>query len=143
MSGCQGRVRANNGERRLILMAKLPYHSLELIWIGDSRDELTAFPIEAKKRLGFAIRQVQNGLTPDIAKPLSAFGAGVFELRANAQGDTFRVVYLIKLKNGIYILDAFKKKSKTGKKISLEDKARLEQRIKDAQRHDREQDKKE
>lgn len=84
-----------------------------------------------------ALRMVQNGATPTVAKPLTSFGNGVYEIKANSTGDTFRVVYLIKLKKGVYVLDAFKKKSKSGKALSKEDSDRIKQRIKNAKQADR------
>lgn len=94
-------------------------------------------PKTAKRRLGFGLRQVQNGLTPDFAAPLAGLGPGAFELKTDSGGDTYRVVYVIKLKKGVYVLDAFKKKSKSGKAIPREILARLVRRAKEAREHDR------
>ncbi len=119
-------------------MANLPYKSKELFWLGSSLEKLTRFPERTKKQLGAALRQVQNGLTPQIARPLNSYGSGVHELKASTRGDTYRLVYLIKLKKGIYVLDAFMKKSKTGRRIPKEISTRLKQRIKEARAHDKE-----
>lgn len=117
-------------------MANLPYKSKKVFWVGDSKDQLSSFPLAAKKRLGFALRQVQNGLTPEIAKSLSGLGSGVFELKANARGDTFRVVYLLKLKKAMYVIDAFQKKSKRGSQTPKEIRERLMRRIAEARKHE-------
>jgi phage-related protein len=117
-------------------MAKLPYAAGEIFWVGDSKEQLSSFPLAAKKRLGFGLRQVQNGLMPEIAKPLSRLGSGVYELKANARGDTFRVVYLLKLKKAVYVIDAFQKKSKRGSQTPKEIRERLKRRIAEARRHD-------
>jgi phage-related protein len=117
-------------------MAKLPYAAGEIFWVGDSKEQLSSFPLAAKKRLGFGLRQVQNGLMPEIAKPLSGLGSGVYELKANARGDTFRVVYLLKLKKAVYVIDAFQKKSKRGSQTPKEIRERLKRRIAEARRHD-------
>lgn len=118
-------------------MAKMPYKTGDLEWMGDSLKKLSSFPRSTKKRLGFGIRQVQNGLTPDFASPLTGFGSGVFELKTDGEGDTYRVVYVIKLKKAVYILDAFKKKSKTGKSIPREIAERLKQRVREARQYDK------
>jgi phage-related protein len=117
-------------------MAKLPYAAGEIFWVGDSKEQLSSFPLAAKKRLGFGLRQVQNGLMPEIAKPLSGLGSGVYELKANVRGDTFRVVYLLKLKKAVYVIDAFQKKSKRGSQTPKEIRERLKRRIAEARRHD-------
>ena len=117
-------------------MANLPYKSKKLFWVGDSKEELSNFPPRAKKRFGFALRQVQNGLTPEITKPLKGFGSGVYELKANEKGDTYRVVYLIKTKAAVYVIDAFQKKSKRGKQTPKEIMERLRKRIAEARKHE-------
>jgi phage-related protein len=106
--------------------------------MGDSKNELSSFPLEVKKAFGFALRLVQNGETPESAKPLPYYGSGVFELKKSNDGNTYRTVYLIKLKKAVYVIDAFMKKSKTGKKIPKETKERIEERIATAKKLDKE-----
>lgn len=113
-------------------MANLPYITRELCWLGDSREALSGFPKTVKSQIGFSLRLVQNGETPLMAKPLKSFGAGVFELRANDRGDTYRTVYAVKLKSAVYVLDCFKKKSKKGKAIPRHIVARIKGRLKEA-----------
>jgi len=100
--------------------------------MGDSKEALSAFPKEVKRALGFGLRLVQNGETPDFAKPLKGLGAGVYELRADARGDAFRTVYLLKLKRAVYVIDAFQKKSRRASKTPREIRERLEKRIRSA-----------
>ena len=88
--------------------------------------------------LGFAIRQVQNGFRPDIAVPLTSFGSGVYELKAGASGEAYRVVYVLKLRRGVDIVDAFQKKSKSGKALPKEIRERIEMRLAFAHRVDTE-----
>jgi phage-related protein len=117
-------------------MANLPYKIRDLIWIGDSREELSSFPPDVKRSFGFALRLVQNGQAPVIAKSLKGYGFGAYELRENGPGKTFRVVYLLKLEKGIYVIDAFVKKSKTGSKVPKEIRERIEQCIRLAREMD-------
>ncbi len=117
-------------------MANLPYITRDLHWVGDSREALSGFSKVVKSQIGVALRLVQNGETPLIAKPLKSLGGGVFELRANDQGDTYRAVYAVKLKSAVYVLDCFKKKSKKGKAIPRHIVARIERRLKEARRLD-------
>ncbi|MGH9354246.1 MAG: type II toxin-antitoxin system RelE/ParE family toxin, partial [Terriglobia bacterium] len=116
-------------------MADLPYKRRKLVWLGDSKEAISAFPLEVKKGLGFALRLVQNGETPDIAKPLTDY-SGVYELKTNDADNTYRAVYALKLGKAVYVLDVFIKKSKTGKKIPREVKERIEKRIKRAREMD-------
>lgn len=119
-------------------MANLPYITRKLFWVGSSKDDLSAFPSEVKGTLGVALRMVQNGQTPDIAVPLTQFGSGVFELKDKHDGESYRAVYAVKLKRGVYVLDAFHKKSKSGKAIPKEIKQRIEARLKCAKDQDEE-----
>lgn len=119
-------------------MANLPYKTRNLIWMGSSREDLSGFPKATKIALGAGLRQVQNGETPAIAAPLTSYGAEIYELRCRYVGESYRAVYAIKLIKGIYVLDAFHKKSKSGKAIPKEIKERIERRLKDAKQHDEE-----
>jgi phage-related protein len=63
---------------------------------------------------------------------LTQFGSGVFELREALAGDAFRSVYIVSTRTAVYVLHAFKKKSKSGKAIPRADVAVIEQRLKRA-----------
>ena len=87
----------------------------ELIWMGDCRDNLKTFPEEGKDVMGFALRQAQQGGKHPCTKPLKGFkGAGVLEVVENHDGNTYRAVYTVRVKDKIYVLHAFQKKSKKG-----------------------------
>ena len=120
------------------MMANLPYKARELLWIASSKDDISAFPKAARSTLGFSLMQVQIGETPENATPLPELGSGVMELKAQADGNAHRVVYAVKLQRGVYVLDAFVKKSKKGKEIPREIKERIKQRYAEAVRRDRE-----
>jgi phage-related protein len=107
-----------------------PSEDLPLEFVGSSRDDLSEFPLHAKKEIGFALRAAQKGEKADNAKPLKGFGgASVLQITSDFDGDTYRTVYAVKLKGTIYVLHAFQKKSTQGIKTSSNDinliKARL------------------
>jgi phage-related protein len=107
-----------------------------LIWLADARESLSAFPVETKRALGFALRQVQNGANPRNAKPLAGLGSGAYELKEDGPDQTFRIVYLLKLRKGIYVIDAFVKKSKKGSQVPKEIRERIAARIRAARTMD-------
>jgi phage-related protein len=87
----------------------------ELVWIGTSRDDLRAFPDDARDELGYALYWAQIGSKHWKAKPLRGFGgAGVLEVIADAEGDTYRAIYTVTLPDAVYVLHAFQKKAKHG-----------------------------
>ncbi len=78
---------------------------------GSSLDDLRAFPLAAKREAGHQLDQVQNGAEPDDWKPMSTVGRGVREIRIRDVTDAFRVMYIAKLADAIYVLHCFQKKS--------------------------------
>lgn len=86
-----------------------------LRFIGSSKDDLSAFPREARVAAGMELWQVQNGLMPSDFKPMLTVGAGVYEIRVSVLGE-WRVLYVAKFADAIYVLHAFQKKTpKTAK----------------------------
>ena len=85
-----------------------------VIWIGSSKDDISALPGPVRASLGHRLRQVQDGETPLDMKPLRQFGAGVFELRERFDKNAYRLVYVVNLEKAVYVLHAFMKKSKSG-----------------------------
>jgi phage-related protein len=80
-------------------------------WEGDSKDVISAFPDAVKEDLGFQLRQLQQGERPKNYRPLTALGQGVFELRDQDAYSWYRVVYLSRINDVIYVLHCFEKKS--------------------------------
>ena len=106
---------------------------LPLEFVGSSRDDLSGFPLEAKKEIGLALRVAQKGQKADNAKPLKGFGgASVLQITSNFDGDTYRTVYTVQLKGMIYVLHAFQKKSNAGIKTSANDINKIKARLKTA-----------
>src|SRR5437870_1053863 len=86
-----------------------------LEFIGSSRDDLSAFPLPVKQRIGFALPTAQKGGKHPDAKPLKGFkGAGILEIVSDFDGDTFRAVYTVRLRGVVYLLHAFQKKAGEG-----------------------------
>ncbi len=52
-----------------------------VIWMGSSKEDISALPSPVKASFGHRLRQLQDGNTPLDMKPLPQFGPGVFELR--------------------------------------------------------------
>ena len=81
-------------------------------WEGDSREVLKAFPDAVKESLGFELWQLQQGDRPKHYRPLPSIGAGVYELRDQDERAWYRVVYLSRINDVIYVLHCFEKKSR-------------------------------
>jgi len=55
--------------------------------------------------------QVQAGLEPDDWKPFDVVGAGTKEIRINLDDGWFRVMYVAKFPEAVYVLHCFKQKT--------------------------------
>jgi phage-related protein len=83
----------------------------EIRWVGSSYDDLLGFPDEARQEAGFQLGKVQWGLEPDDWKPFDLAGAGTREIRIRGNDAIFRVMYVTKFKEAIYVLHCFKKQT--------------------------------
>lgn len=90
-----------------------------LEFVGSSLDDLTDFPLEARRASGFELWQIQRGLNPSDFKPMPAIGAGAFEIRVHVLGE-WRVIYVAKFEAAIYVLHAFRKKTQKTRKEDIE-----------------------
>jgi phage-related protein len=95
---------------------------------GTSLSDLKAFPDPAKRRAGSQIDKVQNGLDPDDWKPMEDIGAGVKEIRLKDTSGIYRVLYVAKFAETVYVLHCFKK---TTQQTSKADKTLATKRYKD------------
>jgi phage-related protein len=105
-----------------------------LVWIGSSRKDLRSFPEEVRDLLGYALYVAQLGGKHPDAKPLKGFGgAGVLEIVDDHQGGTYRAVYTVTLREVVYVLHAFQKKSTAGVATRKEDVDLIKRRLRQAQ----------
>jgi phage-related protein len=72
---------------------------------------LKAFPEAARRRAGRQLQLVQQGKDPVDWKPMPAVGAGVREIRVRDEQGIFRVFYVTKLLDTVFVLHCFQKKT--------------------------------
>ena len=95
---------------------------------GSALDDLRAFPEAARREAGFQLDQVQRGRDPDDWKPMGTIGRGVREIRIRDAAGAFRVLYVAKFNDAVYVLHCFQKKSQ---KTSNDDLNLAAQRYRD------------
>lgn len=106
----------------------------DLSFIASSHEDLIEFPEDVRREVGFALYLAQSGDKAINVVPLLGFGgASVLEVITNHQGDTFRAVYTVRFAECVYVLHAFKKKSKRGKETPLSDMRLVRMRLKEAE----------
>lgn len=91
----------------------------DLKFVGSSLDDLRDFPIEARRDAGFELDAIQRGLMPSDFKPMLTIGAGVYEIRIHALGE-WRVLYVSKYDDAVYVLHAFHKTTQKTSKPDLD-----------------------
>ncbi|ALA58447.1 type II toxin-antitoxin system RelE/ParE family toxin [Nitrospira moscoviensis] len=90
-----------------------------LVWLGPSLDEVRNWTDEAQRDTGYQLFKVQSGLEPSDWKPLPSVGSGVQELRIHCDHE-YRVIFLAKLAEAVYVLHAFEKKTRKTPQTALD-----------------------
>ena len=83
-------------------------------WIKAARKVFESFPAVVRDRANTALTIAAAGGKADIAKPLRGFGQGVMQIAIRYRTDAWRVVYLTEMAGRLWVIHAFRKKSKTG-----------------------------
>jgi phage-related protein len=94
-----------------------------LRFLGSSQDDLRKFPKAVRQALGVELMRVQFGETPMDCKPMKEVGAGVYEIRVHL-GGAWRVIYVARFAEAIYVLHAFRKKTRRTRKADVDLAAR-------------------
>ncbi len=82
-----------------------------IIFLGDSLARLREFPESARQDTGRELARVQEGRDPVDWKPMPSVGRGVREIRVSDRPGEFRVLYVARVEDAIYVLHAFHKKT--------------------------------
>ena len=88
-------------------------------WLGDSRERMRDFPDDPRREAGYQLERVQAGKDPADWKPMPSVGLGVKEIRVR-DGGAFRVIYIARFAEAIYVLHAFQKKARKTPKSDIE-----------------------
>jgi phage-related protein len=91
-----------------------------VLFVGTSRDGIRGFPDEARQVAGYQLQRVQEGELPDDCKPMGAVGAGAIEIRVQDKAGTFRVLFVAKFEEAVYVLHCFQKKTGQTPKRDIE-----------------------
>jgi phage-related protein len=83
--------------------------SKRVVFWGRSFDELRAFPLAARREAGHQLDQVQQGHEADDWKPMPTIGPGIREIRVRDATGAFRVIYVARFADAVYVLHCFHK----------------------------------
>lgn len=95
-----------------------------ICFLGDSLACLRAFPENPRQDAGYQLDhqldQVQRGRQPNDFKPMPSVGKGAEELRVRDDSGAYRVIYIARLEEAVYVLHAFQKKSRATSKHDID-----------------------
>lgn len=91
-----------------------------IVFLGSALGDLRAFPTTARREAGYQLNRVQCGFDPDDWKPMNTIGISVREIRIRDATGLFRVIYVAKFANAIYVLHCFQKKTEKTSKPDLD-----------------------
>ena len=104
----------------------------KVVWVGSSFADLKKFPREVQREIDYALYQAQIGEKHHKTKLLKGF-RGVIEIVSRYATDAYRAVYATQIGDRIYVLHAFQKKSKRGRKTPQKEINLIKHRFKMAQ----------
>lgn len=85
-------------------------------FVGSSREQMWELPEDVRETAGHQLFKVQQGKEPDDWKPMPTVGTGVNEIRVRDESGGYRVLYVAKFEEAVYVLHVFEKQSqKTAK----------------------------
>jgi phage-related protein len=76
---------------------------------------LREFPETERKQAGYELRKLQRGEIPDDWRPFPEIGPGANEIRVDCPDGWFRVMYVAKFEEAVYVLHSQKKTRKTSR----------------------------
>lgn len=88
----------------------------EIRWVGSSYEDLLVFPREARGTAGFQLGRVQAGIDLEDWKPFDDVGSGAKEIRIKDASGIYRVMYVAKFEEAVYVLHCFQKKTRKTRK---------------------------
>jgi phage-related protein len=91
-----------------------------LKFIDSSQKDLRAMPADVRHALGVELMIIQYGGEPDDFKPMPTVGAGAYEIRYRDISGAFRVIYVAKFADAVYVLHAFQKKTQKTPKADID-----------------------
>jgi phage-related protein len=89
-------------------------------FVGSSQQDLAEFPKAVRTRVGFELFSVQMGREPADWKPMSGVGAGACEIRVRDVTGAWRLIYVARFHDAVYVLHAFQKTSQKTARADLD-----------------------
>lgn len=89
-------------------------------FLGDALKRLRAFPAHVRQDVGYQLDRLQQGLQPEDFKPMAGIGLGVEEIRVWGESGAYRVIYIARRQEAVYVLHVFQKKTERTAVLDIE-----------------------
>lgn len=89
-------------------------------WHGDSLTVIRGFPRSVRVDIGSELYLLQIGERPLHSRPFASVGRGVWEIRVKDGSGAYRVLYVVRRRDGIHVLHAFQKKTRKTRRSDIE-----------------------
>ena len=118
--------------------------SKKIRWTPGTKKGLRELEEDIRVDFGYGLFLVQEG--KDVSeieraidglkiKQLGGYGALVYEFKQRLDKDAYRCVYTVRFRGVVYVLHAFKKRSKSGISLPKEDDNLIREHLKWAEEH--------
>ena len=104
----------------------------ELVCVGDTRQILRSLSEPVRQKIGRSLMQVQTGDTPTNSTYLKGFKVPIQEIRVSHDREAYRAIYTVAIRDRVYLLHVFHKKSKSGIGIPTQHLDLIRIRLRDA-----------
>jgi phage-related protein len=74
-----------------------------LRFLGDALKCLRDFPEDARQEAGYQLDQVQRGEQPEDFKSMPSVGVGVEEIRVRDESGAYRVIYIARFAEAVFV----------------------------------------
>ena len=123
-------------------MEQVSARRAEVSWEGDSLDVLRRWPKPIREDFGIALGEMQEGNAPALpVRPMPSIAPGVFELKDGDAHTWYRMVYLARVNDTIYVLHCFTKNTgKTERRdlVTAERRwSQVQQRLREGRKHEK------
>jgi phage-related protein len=93
------------------MVPSMPDLLKSIVFRGSALDDLRIFPEAVRQEAGYQLDKVQRGLEPNDCKPMNTVGPGVRKIRIRDASGAFRIIYVAKFADAVYVLHCFQKKT--------------------------------
>jgi len=82
----------------------------EISWEGDTLKVLRSWPKPIREDFGISLSEMQEGRPATlVVRPMPSIAPGIFELKDSDESKWYRMIYLARVKDTIFVLHCFTK----------------------------------